>query len=51
MNYPTTVVNGIDFRDLDFCKADNDPVTDSFMAAKASANYRKRSPATLKGPY
>lgn len=38
MNYPT-VVNGIDFRDLIFV-ANNDPVTDSFMVAKA---FRKLS--------
>lgn len=37
MNYPT-VVNGIDFRELVFL-ADNDPVTDSFMVAKA---FQKR---------
>ncbi|EMO5817291.1 Rha family transcriptional regulator [Klebsiella michiganensis] len=33
MKYPT-VINGLDFRDLIFV-ADNDPVTDSFMVAKA----------------
>lgn len=33
MSYPT-VINGLDFRDLIFV-ADNDPVTDSFMVAKA----------------
>ncbi len=39
MNYPT-VVNGIDFRDLIFV-ADNDPVTDSFMVAKAFGKLSK----------
>ena len=35
MNYPT-LVNGIDFRDLVFV-AEHEPVTDSFMVAKAFA--------------
>ncbi len=47
MNYPT-VVNGIDFRDLIFV-ADNDPVTDSFMVAKAFGKLSKNVVATLKG--
>ncbi len=39
MNYPT-VVNDIDFRDLIFV-ANNDPVTDSFMVAKAFGKLPK----------
>ncbi len=39
MNYPT-IVNGIDFRDLIFV-ANNDPVTDSFMVAKAFGKLPK----------
>ncbi|EJZ2267950.1 Rha family transcriptional regulator, partial [Escherichia albertii] len=37
MNYPT-IVDGIDFKELVFI-TNNDPVTDSFMVAKA---FRKR---------
>lgn len=39
MKYPT-VINGLDFRDLIFV-ADNDPVTDSFMVAKAFGKLPK----------
>ena len=39
MSYPT-VINGLDFRDLIFV-ADNDPVTDSFMVAKAFGKLPK----------
>lgn len=39
MKYPT-VINGLDFRDLIFV-ANNDPVTDSFMVAKAFGKLPK----------